>query len=469
MIDEFLTSSTTSDVSSLESAESVPTGSFLFVVLHCDHPLLGGARYNLSRLDVVEIGRGSARSATHTRGTDLRRLDVRIPSSTVSKSHARLLRDRHSWFLEDMGSRNGCFVNGRRIVRTQLTDGDFIEVGSTFLRFRADLAAPEGNSDDVDIDGDTLATMDLLTLLPRLAHDLALIDRVARSPMTALLVGETGTGKEVLARHIHTISGRTGPFIAVNCGALTASLVEAQLFGHVRGSFTGALRDELGFVRSAHGGTLFLDEIGDLPLSAQAALLRVLQEREVIPVGTAHPTRVDLRVVAAAQEPIENLCLRGEFRNDLLARLASFQYTLAPLNARMEDIGLLIGKILLRAHTDAPHDLRLSIALMRKFVAYGWPLNIRELEQILTLTLTLAKRATLDLSHLPPKFSEGSIPPPTPVPESQNPEDLQRTLVALFEKHRGNVSHIARDMGKSRVQIHRWMQRFGIRVEDYRL
>src|SRR5262249_24796529 len=155
---------------------------------------------------------------------------------------------------------------------------------------------------------------------------LAALARIASMPIPVLLLGESGTGKEVLARAVHTLSGRSGAFVAVNCGGLSASLIESQLFGHVKGSFTGAGRDEPGLVRAADRGTLFLDEIGDLPLAAQAALLRVLQEREVVPVGGARPVAVDLRVVAATHRPLEKMAAKGDFRADLLARLSGYRH-----------------------------------------------------------------------------------------------------------------------------------------------
>ncbi len=139
-----------------------------------------------------------------------------------------------------------------------------------------------------------------------------------------MLVGPTGTGKEVAAQTVHRLSGRRGALVAVNCGALTGGLLESQLFGHVRGAFSGAYRDEVGFLRAADGGTLLLDEIGALPLAAQAALLRALQEGEVTPVGRPHPIHVDLRVIAASHEPLQDLVDRGEFREDLLGRIEGF-------------------------------------------------------------------------------------------------------------------------------------------------
>src|SRR5262249_27731601 len=176
-----------------------------------------------------------------------------------------------------------------------------------------------------------------------------------RTPLSVLLFGETGTGKEVLAGAIHRTSARTGAFVAANCGALPAALVESQLFGHVRGAFTGAVRDGPGFVRAADRGTLFLDEIGDLAPPAQAALLRVLEEYEVVPVGTTRAVHVDVRVIAATHRPLDQMAERGEFRQDLYARLAGFVQRIPPLRERREDLGLLVGGVLGRNPPRRPH------------------------------------------------------------------------------------------------------------------
>jgi len=452
----------------------IPRRAFLFVVLHSDKPSLGGARYDLSTLDEVVIGRGESRQASRDTSNDVPRLTLSLPSATMSKSHARLVREGDVWFIEDAGSRNGCFIQGKRITRARLQDGDFIEIGSVLLRFRADLPTPPGSEGDVDSALSTPEAPGLSTLLPPLAKDLDALARIAKLPIATLLLGETGTGKEVLAKSIHSLSGRSGPFVGVNCGALTASLLESQLFGHVKGSFTGALRDEPGFVRSADGGTLFLDEIGDLPLPAQAALLRVLQEREVIAVGSTRPVKVDVRVVAATHKMLDYLCVTGQFRSDLLARLSGYRHVLTPLRDRIEDLGLLLAVLLARENAS---DTRVSVAMGRRLCEYGWPLNIRELAQVLTTALALAEGAPLDVHHFPDAIANAQTTPSRPPteppekaspPERPNPDDLRGELVALLEKHRGNITEVAKTMGKTRMQIHRWMQRFGVDPNTYR-
>ncbi len=220
-------------------------------------------------------GRGVERNASRLPEGTTRKLELRLPGTTISKAHGRLLKNGDAWIFEDMGSRNGSFINGKRVTRAALRDRDFLEIGSVFLRYRTGL--PSSPAAAADLDLQTPETTRFVTLVPPLADQHDALGRIARTPITILLLGESGTGKEVLATGIHASSGRAGSFVAVNCGALAASLLESQLFGHVKGSFTGAIRDEPGYVRRADGGTLFLDEIGDLPQPAQATLLRVLE------------------------------------------------------------------------------------------------------------------------------------------------------------------------------------------------
>ena len=455
---------TTEEPAREDRREQVTARPFLFVVLHCDRPALGGARYCLADLDVVEIGRGEARSASrHTEGAT-RRLELRIPSTSISKTQARLLRSGDAWIFEDAGSRYGSYVNGKRAPRVVLKDGDFIELGSVFLRYRTGLPSSLAAASDLDLP--TPEIPGLHTLVPKLADEFSALTRVARAPITVLLLGESGSGKEVLAQGIHALSERAGPFVAVNSGALTVSLLESQLFGHVKGAFTGAVRDEPGYVRRADGGTLFLDEVGDLPPPAQAALLRVLEERKVAPVGGTVPRKVDLRVVAATHKPLEKMVLRGEFRVDLLARLSGHQHTLTPLRERLEDLGVLVGALVRRAGGPGASEPGFSIQAGRWLLSQRWALNIRELSQVLKVATALAEGALIERAHLIER-NLGALATP-PEESLANPEELRERLVELLDRHNGNVSHVARDLGKARMQIHRWMQKLAIDVDTYR-
>ena len=458
---------------------------YLFVVLECDRPVGGGARYRLGELDHVTIGRGTERRPVRKTEGGERVMELRLAGRLLSSNHARLIRIADIWHLEDAGSRNGTLLNSRPCTeRTALRDGDWIELGHSLLRFRtlrvgSDLAAV------TDIDGPIPGRAQAFsTLLPGIGIELLELERIAASMLPVMLLGESGSGKELLARGIHDASGRPGPFVAVNCGALSGTLLDSQLFGHSKGSFTGATRDEPGFVRASDTGTLFLDEIGDLPAAGQAALLRVLQEREVVPVGATRPVKVDLRIVTATHRQIDLLSARGDFRADLYSRLSGHVHFLTPLRERREDIGLIVADLLQRA--GAPSTTRLSAEAGRELVANEWPLNVRQLEQALARATTLAHDHVLNARHLfvtsPRTQAEPAAPAaPAPVraaPERPTPEpakrvrvdngERERMLRELLEKHRGNVSEIARVMGVSRVQVHRWLARFGLDIESFR-
>jgi len=290
---------------------------------------------------------------------------------------------------------------------------------------------------------------------------------VPLSPVSVVLHGESGTGKEVVARAIHELSGRAGAFVAVNCGALPDTLVESELYGHKKGAFSGALEDRPGLVRSADRGTLFLDEIGDLPLPAQAAFLRVLQEREVMPVGATRPVPVDFRLVAATHRNLEALADKGDFRPDLLARISGFTVTLPPLRARREDLGLLVGALLRRLAPEKAAQVTLACDAARALCRHAWPLNIRELQQCLSVSAALSPRGVIEAEHLPIASAAASRPA-VAERELDDPEALRKTLVALLEQHRGNISYVARDLGKARMQIHRWMRRFNLDPDAFR-
>jgi transcriptional regulator with AAA-type ATPase domain len=438
----------------------------LFLVLESDRPTAGGARFALSGVDEVVLGRGSERVARTERAGGKTRLVVRVPGGWMSGTHARLVSVRGSWVLEDGGSRNGTWLDGVRVDRKTLGDGDVFEAGRTLFRFREGIPTPPGSAGVVDGQDLRAYAPGLRTLIPELAARHAELERVATSNVPLVLLGETGTGKEVLARAAHQASKRPGVFVAVNCGGLSPALVEGLLFGHVKGAFSGALRDEPGFVRAADHGTLFLDEIGDFPEAAQAALLRVLQEREVVPVGTSRPIAVDFRVIAATHRDLDELVARGSFRRDLLMRMDGFRHALAPLRDRPEDLGVLLADILARRH-GGRGSLTLTSAASRALLAYDWPGNVRELEQVLGRALAVAGDGPIDAPHL----GRTSLPKTTRAQdEALEPEDakLRDELTAALARHAGNISEVARTMGKARMQIQRWIRRFELDPESYR-
>ncbi|HSS00171.1 MAG TPA: FHA domain-containing protein, partial [Kofleriaceae bacterium] len=252
---------------------------YLVVLAISDDPRAPSSRHLLADIDEVRFGRGM-RSAVRTVLDGKRVLELHVPDSRMSSAHGRLHRGPVSWMLDDPTSKNGSVVNGEITRRTIVADGALLELGHTFLLFCEQPIEPDAPDDAID-NALGVPHPALATFVGPLAEGFAALIRLATTPVSIVLRGETGTGKEVVARALHALSQRAGSFIAVNCGALPASLVEAELFGHRRGAFTGAVGERLGLVRSAEGGTLFLDEIGELPPASQTAFLRVLQEREV--------------------------------------------------------------------------------------------------------------------------------------------------------------------------------------------
>ena len=250
----------------------------------------------------------------------------------------------------------------------------------------------------------------------------ALIDQVAQSSATLLIRGESGTGKEVVARLVHAQSARAdAPFVPVNCGAIPADLLESELFGHRKGAFTGALADRLGRFQLAHGGTLFLDEIGDMPAYMQVKLLRVLQEREVEPVGGSAPEAVDVRVVAATHRDLEQAVAEGAFREDLYYRLNVIPVAVPALRERLDDLPLLTEYLAaLHAQPDAD-PLTLSEGFMALLARHDWPGNVRELSNLLQRFSTLYPGACLEPQNVPPSLfpqgllaADGQGSPPAP-------------------------------------------------------
>jgi len=443
----------------------------LFRVLTSDDSLAACSRHRLGDIDSVVIGRRreGEPKVSRTVAEGVRTLALRLPDRLVSVVHARLERIIGVWFVTDAESKNGTWVNGQRVKRTALTDGDLLELGQTFFRFRASLPTVEGDLPDLEVAVTATRALPFVTLLPSFQGECARLAEVARSMVPIVLQGETGAGKEVAARAVHSLSARRGELVAVNCGALTETLTESELFGHRKGAFSGATEDRPGLVRAADGGTLFLDEIGDLPRRSQAALLRVLQEREVLAVGATRPVPVDLRVVAATQRPLETLVEAGAFRADLYARLAGFQLRLPPVRERTEDLGLLVGALLQRLAPARADRIRFSGEAARALLLHDWPLNVRELEQCLAAAIALAGDRAIGLEHLPEPVRAGAnaagAAAPGPTDEDRRRKDQ---IVALLREHGGNISAVARATGKARLQIQRWIKRYGLDPETFR-
>ncbi len=307
--------------------------------------------------------------------------------------------------------------------------------------------------------------------------------QVATTPLPVIVVGETGTGKEVVARMVHEHSGRRGPFVPVDCGALSPMLVEAELFGYERGAFTGANQRREGLVHAARGGTFFLDEVGELTLEAQTRLLRLLEQGTFRPLGSEEERRADIRVVAATWRDLGQAVTAGRFRRDLYHRLAVVELELPPLRERPEDIPALLEHFLAdaaaRADRPAPRlEARLRDWLMR----WPWPGNVRELRNIAQYLTAMTRGPHAGLEHLPPRLLSEPTPAGQPAPGAVSAvsaavvrtdlpymearrlwlDDFQtRYVLAVLEAEGGNVSAAARAAGMDRRSIQRILKRAG--------
>ena len=372
----------------------------------------------------------------------------------VSRRHALVRVEGPHHVLVDLESRNGTWVNGRRIESVVLGPSDVVRVGG-WVGFVTREAGPFGRLAPGVFGGQ------------RLRDVLRPIELAARSDLPIVLEGETGTGKEVVAKAIHEWSGRAGAFVAVNCAALPEALAEGELFGYRRGAFTGAEQANLGHFRAAQGGTLLLDEVCDLPLALQAKLLRVLEEREVQPLGEAKPSKLDVRVLAAAQSSLSQAVERGQFRADLLARLDGLTATLPPLRERRAEVPYLFTRLLVSASGSRPPDV--EARLVERLVLHDWPFNVRELGLLVKRLLVLhGAEGQLKAKHLPPRLRGEPVPAAQPVgvdaardaPPAQaelEPPDLERLVEALRASN-GNVARAAQTLGISRQKAYRMMQ-----------
>ncbi len=292
------------------------------------------------------------------------------------------------------------------------------------------------------------------------------VARVADTDATICLNGETGTGKEVIARILHCNSQRaTGPFVPVNCGAIPESLFESELFGHVKGAFTGAVSSQRGLFQSADGGTLFLDEIGEMPPGIQVKMLRVLQTREVVEVGGTRPVKVDVRIITATNKDLAQAVKAGTFREDLFYRIQVIPLTVPPLRARREDIPLLAQIFLRQSMERAGKSVRgFTPEAMHRLMTYHWPGNVRELEHAVEKAVILSPRDKITADLLPAgnAATDGAIKPLT-----EAKEEFERTyLKELLELSGGNISRASQMAGRYRADFYKLLRKYGLHPSD---
>jgi DNA-binding NtrC family response regulator len=294
-------------------------------------------------------------------------------------------------------------------------------------------------------------TSGLVGRSPSMLEVYKMIARVSDSPAAVLVTGESGTGKELVARAIHTHSPRAGaPFVAVNCGALTETLLESELFGHVKGSFTGAIGNKRGIFEQAGEGTVLLDEVSETSPALQVKLLRVLQEREVVPVGGSEVIKVRARMIAASNSDLEKLSAAGAFRRDLLYRLNVIQLHLPPLRERRDDIPLLVAHFVLKHSLRGQQPATIDEEAMSQITAYSWPGNVRELENVIERAITLSQGSRITSDDLPPRIRIDHASNGTPPLSADDLSDLFSGLPSLDELERRYILHVLDAAGNNR-------------------
>jgi len=416
---------------------------------------------------VLRVGRGEAN-------------EIRINDSAVSRAHA-IFHGGPPLEIEDLGSANGTSVSsalgrsargetaGMRRVSQQripLNVGDVISFGTAIAVVRRGRDTHEPAAEF------TLADPAMKRVYEQAA-------RAAAGQLSVLILGETGVGKEVLARFVHEKSPRSKkPFLAINCAALSETLLEAELFGHEKGAFTGANAARAGLIESADGGTLFLDEVGEMPPSVQAKLLRVLEQREVMRVGARAPKKVDVRFVAATNRDLEREAEKGAFRSDLFFRLNGISFTIPPLRERLGELEELSQKFLASAarQLDRPATPRLAPEVVAAFRAYDWPGNVRELRNVIERAVVLADDEIV-AEHLPVKVSAAAFKPRVVRNEEKRvlgdeqeigrlrmemSEAEKRKIVEALEKCDGNQTKAAELLGISRRTLLHRLDEYGL-------
>ena len=407
------------------------------------------------RIVVVE-GVDEGRSVERDRGSVVlgtgENADLQLSDRAVSRYHADFKLLPEGVLVKDLESRNGVRLGGRRVEQVLLPAGARVQLGRTVVEVRrgerpggAD-ATPTVFGAFVTADPATKAVLDQLRL-------------VAQTDATVLIEGDTGTGKELLARALHDASERsTHPYQVVDCGAVTAGLLESQLFGHLKGAFTGAGEARSGAFEAAAGGSVFLDELGELPLDLQPKLLRVLEAKTVRRLGDTEDRRVDVRFIAATHRDLSEMVSAHRFRGDLFFRVAVVRVRIPPLRERPVDVPILSHRLLEQIRGP---EASLTTAALGALAGYDWPGNVRELRNVIERAAALSPQPRIDASDL------FGARPQAPVAFRAAKEEViarfeRRYVQALLARHEGNVSSAAREAGLSRNALYGVMKRVGL-------
>ncbi|MCB9733127.1 MAG: sigma 54-interacting transcriptional regulator [Deltaproteobacteria bacterium] len=394
--------------------------------------------------------------------------DVVLDDDTVSRYHCRIYQEDNAYLIQDLGSTNGTYVNRVRVREGYLKPGCTLTIGKTDVRFQSLDERVEIQPANRDRFGRIVGKS------VRMREIFGILEKIAPSGVTVVIEGETGTGKEVVARTLHEASSRQkGPFVVFDCGAVPENLIESELFGHEKGSFTGAIMARQGLFEVAQGGTIFLDELGELSLELQPKLLRALEQREIRRVGSNKPIKIDVRVIAATNRNLAEEVKGGRFREDLFYRLSVVRLILPPLRERLEDLPLLTRHILSRAlfNRDGegnPNIKGVARDALDAMMAYHWPGNVRELVNVVERACAYADPAGeyITLEDLPEQISGIGIVRRRQTPEQATSKDridqasekpfkeakeewvssFERDyIVNLLKRNSYNISHAARE------------------------
>ena len=448
----------------------------------CTLEVVGDANQEYS-FDKGEIGLGAMEDN-----------DIVLHDDTVSRHHCKIIQENSGYVLVDLHSTNGTTVDKVRIREAFLRPGCTIGVGQTQFKFNAREEEVEIVPSRSDHCGD------LIGRNAKMREIYSIIEKISPTATTVVIEGETGTGKEVVAQSIHKLSSRaTGPVIIFDCGAVPPNLIESELFGHEKGSFTGAVMTRQGLFEMADHGTLFLDELGELPLDLQPKLLRALEQREIRRVGSSKSIKVDVRIIAATNRNLEEEVRAGRFRQDLFYRLSVVRLMLPALRDRVDDIPLLVRYFLkTQAYNLAPDGSARVKAISRTagecLTNYNWPGNVRELVNVIERAVSFCDGNSIEVNDLPEQIrnvSKAVVRAPTSgadagveLPNGQAPRPPQELIsgdvtfkdakerwvssferdyiISLLKRHKGNISHAARDADIDRKYFRKLMKKYDI-------
>lgn len=435
-----------------------------------------GRVVELPRLSLVVLS-GPTRGREYVMEADRLRIgkakmnELMLVDDTVSREHCEILREVRGYVVRDRGSTNGTLLDGSEIREAFLKPGAILTVGNVELKVRTFNERIEILPSENDSFGHAVGKS------VRMREIFGLMERLAPSDVTILLGGETGTGKDVLARSIHMMSPRSEkPFVVVDCGAVVASLIESELFGHEKGAFSGASDQRHGAFELAHGGTLFLDEIGELPLDLQPKLLRAIEQRAFRRVGGDSEIDVDIRIVAATKRNLRAEVERGKFREDLYFRLAVAPVEMPPLRERREDVPMLVNALIESLPEKGPWQV--DDTVLATLRGHDWPGNVRELRNVLARAVVMAQSAGSQQLELAPMPSGGMHDHAVSLSEFDPALSYRETKAAietlfekqyvswLLERHEGNISAAARAADMDRKYLHKLAKRHGVHPSD---